>query len=45
MPRHKDGEVLYSILRNEEGMVEKNPMIVLYRLNTTLSNDNNVSEE
>lgn len=35
MPQQKEGDVLFSILRNEEGMEEKNPMIVMYRLNTT----------
>jgi hypothetical protein len=34
MPKHKDRDVLYSILRNEDGKEEKNPMIVMYRLNT-----------
>jgi hypothetical protein len=38
MPRHKDRDVLYSILRNKEGKEEKNPMIVMYRLTIDLPN-------
>lgn len=32
IPRRLDGDVFYSILRNEGGIEEKNPMIMLYRL-------------
>lgn len=32
IPRQLDGDVFYSILRDEDGIEEKNPMIILYRL-------------
>jgi hypothetical protein len=32
VPKHLSEDVFYSILRNEEGMEEKNPLILLYRL-------------
>lgn len=32
MPRQLEGDVFYSILRNEDDIEEKNPMIVLFRL-------------
>lgn len=31
-PRQLNGDVFYSILRNEDGIEEKNPLIVMYRL-------------
>ncbi len=32
LPKHLNEDVFYSIIRNEDGMEEKNPLIVLYRL-------------
>ncbi|EKB50976.1 hypothetical protein [Cecembia lonarensis] len=32
VPRQLDRDVFYSILRDEDGFEEKNPMIILYRL-------------
>jgi hypothetical protein len=32
IPRQLDGDVFYSILRDEDGIEEKNPLIVFYRV-------------
>jgi hypothetical protein len=32
IPRQLDGDVFYSILRDEDGIEEKNPLIVFYRI-------------
>lgn len=34
LPKHLNEDVFYSIIRNENGMEEKNPLIVFYRLVT-----------
>jgi hypothetical protein len=44
-PRQLNEDVFYSILRDEDGIEEKNPLIVLYRLITTAHNNNKVSDE
>ena len=39
------GDLFYSILRDEESIEEKNPMIVIYQLSTTGYNNNKVLDE
>ncbi len=43
IPRPLNGDVYYYILRNEDGIEEKNPLIVLYRLIPPEPNNNKVS--
>ena len=43
IPRPLNGDVFYSILRDEERIEEINLLIVFYRLSTTTDNNNNVS--
>jgi hypothetical protein len=45
IPKPFKEDVFYSILRDEGSTEEKNPLIVLYRLITTVHNNNRVSEE
>ncbi|MEB2781214.1 6-bladed beta-propeller [Algoriphagus sp. C2-6-M1] len=45
IPRQLNGDIYYSIVRNEEGVIEKNPMIVMYRLPTALSYNREVSSD
>jgi len=44
LPKHLSEDLFYSILRNEGGMQEKNPLIVLYRLVSPSLNGNRDSE-
>lgn len=45
IPRPLNGDVFYSILRDEESIEEKNPLIVSYRLIIAADNNNKVSDE